>query len=290
MSVREASATRRQRVIVAVLAIVLVGLAAAGLLRAASTEPASDAQRVEAVAAGLRCPTCQGLSVADSPSKVANGMRDIVAEQLATGRTPEEIRAWFVDRYGEWILLAPPSSGLGRAVWLAPIAALGVGVIAAVAVAMRGRQSRQRISAKLRWVGAVAAFVVAVTVALVAATGPREAGGLPTGDNAASRQQPATVDDLDRLRAAVEREPRDITARIQLAAALLRAGRPADVAEHLQPVLDERPNEPDAILLLGIAQFQQGNPAASSTLERYLEVAPEDHEGRPVVEELLGTP
>jgi cytochrome c-type biogenesis protein CcmH/NrfF len=285
-----------RRVVVAVVALVLVGMAAAGLVRAAaSTGPASQAQQVEQVAATLRCPTCQGLSVADSPSKVAGSMRDIISEQLAAGRTSSEIQTWFVDRYGEWILLSPPPSGLGWAVWLLPVVALVVGVTAAITVARRGRLPHARLVALrsargLRWVGVVGTFLVAVTVALVAATGPRGAGDLPTGATAASSQQQAAVDDLDRLQAAVEREPRDVTARIQLAAALLRAGRPAEVAEHLQPVLDEHPNEPDAMLLLGIAQIQQGDPAASTTLERYLEVAPEDHEGRPVAEELLGSP
>jgi cytochrome c-type biogenesis protein CcmH/NrfF len=285
-----------RRVAVAVAAIVLVGMAAAGLLRAAAaTGPASEAQRVEAIAATLRCPTCQGLSVADSPSKVANGMRDIIAEQLAAGQSPEQIQAWFVERYGEWILLSPPPSGLGWAVWLLPVVALAVGVVAAVAVARRGARSQPpvralRSSRALRWAGAGAAFFVAVAIALVAALGPRGADGLPTGDTADSSQQQAAADDLARLRAAVEREPGDVTARVQLAAALLRAGRPAEVPEHLQPVLDDHPDEPDAILLLGIAQIQQGDPSAPTTLERYLEVAPDDHEGRPVAEELLGGP
>ena len=318
MSATEALVTRRQRVVVAVVAVLLVGLAAAGLLRAAaSTGPTSDAERVEQIAATLRCPTCQGLSVADSPSKVANGMRDIIAEQLAAGRTPEEIQAWFVDRYGEWILLAPPPSGMGWAVWALPVAALAAGVTAAVAVARRSRRSgvqadgggrpapqtamnrrtrppphrralgTLRGSRALRWGSVAVAFFVAAGVALVAALGPRGADGLPTGDTAASAERPAEGEDLEPLRAAVERSPDDAGARIQLAAALLRAGRPAEVAEHLQPVLDKQPDEPDAILLLGIAQIQQGDPAARATLERYLEVAPEDHEGRPVAEELL---
>lgn len=297
MSPANASATRRQRLAGAVVAVLLVGMAAAGLARAAApTDPASHAEHIEEIAATLRCPTCQGLSVADSPSKVANSMRDIIAEQLAAGQTPEEIQAWFVDRYGEWILLTPPPSGLGLAVWLVPVVALAAGVTAAVAAARRGRTSHPQPPAALRsprglrWAGVAAVFFVAVTVALVAAVGPRGAGDQPTGDTVASSPQQAAVDDVDRRRAAVEREPGDVTARIRLAAALLRAGRLGEVADHLQPVLDEHPNEPDAILLLGIAQIQQGDPAAPTTLQRYLEVAPEDHEGRPVAEELLGGP
>jgi cytochrome c-type biogenesis protein CcmH/NrfF len=312
-----------RRVVVAVVALLLVGMAAAGLVRAAGpTGPASQAQQVEQVAATLRCPTCQGLSVADSPSTVAGSMRDIISEQLAAGRTSSEIQKWFVDRYGEWILLSPSPSGLGWAVWLLPVLALAVGVTAAVVVAQGGRVSpasgppgphpparyrspapgttlrhalsgparslAPRRSRELRWFGIIGAFLVVVTVTLVAAVGPRRAGDVPTGGTASMPEQSASVDQLERLRAAVEREPGDVTARVQLAAALLRAGRPAEVAAYLQPVLDEHPNEPDAILLLGIAQIQQGDPAGRTTLERYLQVAPGDHQGRPVAEGLLG--
>jgi cytochrome c-type biogenesis protein CcmH len=86
--------------------------------------------RVNEIAAGLRCPVCQNLSVADSPSRLAGEMRAEIADKLAAGQTPEQIRAFFVDRYGEWVLLAPTKRGLNLLPWAVPI----VGVLAGAAL------------------------------------------------------------------------------------------------------------------------------------------------------------
>lgn len=83
------------------------------------------------VAAQLRCPVCQGLSLADSPSELALEMKDVVRTQLAAGRTPDEVKAYFVAKYGEWILLEPPRRGVNLLAYLLPAVALlaGLGVI-----------------------------------------------------------------------------------------------------------------------------------------------------------------
>lgn len=83
------------------------------------------------VAAQLRCPVCQGLSLADSPSELALEMKDVVRDQLAAGRTPDEVKAYFVAKYGEWILLEPPRRGINLLAYLLPAMALlaGVGVV-----------------------------------------------------------------------------------------------------------------------------------------------------------------
>lgn len=80
-------------------------------------------EQVRAIAAQLRCPVCQNLSVADSPSELAREMRNLIREQLRTGKSGEEVKAYFVTKYGDWILLAPRPRGLSLFVWVGPFRA-----------------------------------------------------------------------------------------------------------------------------------------------------------------------
>ena len=133
------SATPASRTRPIVLAAILVGAAVALTVVAVrgAPPPQSLQDRVRSVASTLRCPVCQNLSVADSPSKLATQMRTTIAQELRAGRTPEEIRSEFATAYGEWILLAPPKRGLDAAVWVAPLLVLVVGVAAAVVAVRR---------------------------------------------------------------------------------------------------------------------------------------------------------
>jgi len=96
-----------------------------------------DERVVHELAAQLRCVVCQTLSVADSPSETANQMRQIIRERLAAGETPEQVRQYFVQRYGEWILLAPPKEGFNLLVWVVPFVGLGAGLVLVVIVLRR---------------------------------------------------------------------------------------------------------------------------------------------------------
>jgi cytochrome c-type biogenesis protein CcmH len=86
-------------------------------------------RRTNEVASLLRCPVCQGLSVADSPSTVAQDMKAQVKEMLARGYTEEQILAYFEHSYGQFVLQKPKFQGLSLLVWLLPIAALLFGAI-----------------------------------------------------------------------------------------------------------------------------------------------------------------
>ncbi|MDR7415221.1 MAG: cytochrome c-type biogenesis protein CcmH [Armatimonadota bacterium] len=97
--------------IAAVLVLILTGVA--------SAEGLDD--RVREVASRLMCPVCAGRTVAESTSELAAQMRAIIREKLQRGEHPEEILAYFVERYGEGILAEPPRRGLGSLVWLAPV-------------------------------------------------------------------------------------------------------------------------------------------------------------------------
>jgi cytochrome c-type biogenesis protein CcmH len=94
-------------------------------------DPSGAAEHLEEqmrqIASGLRCPVCQNLSVADSPSEMAQEMRALIVDELRAGKRPEEIRAYFVSKYGEWILLSPTPRGFGLLVWVLP----GLGAVVA---------------------------------------------------------------------------------------------------------------------------------------------------------------
>ena len=124
------------------LPVVALGLviAVAGIVVTVVTAPGAaptHAERAAALAAELRCPDCQGLSVADSPTASAREIRRQIDELVAGGATDDEVRAHFVARYGEWIRLAPSSTAL----WLIPFGVLLAGGALLVAWLLRRPRS-----------------------------------------------------------------------------------------------------------------------------------------------------
>jgi cytochrome c-type biogenesis protein CcmH len=110
--------------------------AAIGRPKGAPLSGAELDARTEDVSALLRCPVCQGLSVADSPSTMARNMKAEVREKLATGYDREQILAHFERSYGEFVRLEPPMRGVNWLVWFAPLAVLGAGA-AVIALALK---------------------------------------------------------------------------------------------------------------------------------------------------------
>ena len=131
----------------AVVLIAALGWAAAATppaaVRPAPAATKVDEQTVQEVASQLRCVVCQSLSVADSPSETANQMRAIIRERLAAGDNPEQVRAYFVEKYGDWILLSPPKSGFTLLVWVVPFVGLGIGLVLVAIVVRRWSRTPQ---------------------------------------------------------------------------------------------------------------------------------------------------
>lgn len=91
-------------------------------------------QQVAVVGAQLKCPVCQGESVASSSATIAGQMRQVIRQQLQAGRSEQQVLQYFAARYGNQILLTPPQQGLSELAWVMPVAMLllGMGLVSLV--------------------------------------------------------------------------------------------------------------------------------------------------------------
>src|ERR1700719_196483 len=128
---------KKQHALLLIIAIVVI-LAAiwSYVLLAAPTRESLD-QRMHDVASQLKCPVCQGESVADSPSTISQQMRGVIRQQLQQGQSEQQIIQFFVSRYGNTILWSPPKQGFTILAWIIPIAILLCGALL-LALVVRG--------------------------------------------------------------------------------------------------------------------------------------------------------
>ena len=105
--------------------LVVIGMACSGLI-----EVTDEETRIKKLNKSIMCPVCPGESIDQSQNELAGYMRDIIREKIDQGNSDEEIRGYFVDRYGPVVLMEPPSSGLGVLAWAVPPVGLVVAVIA----------------------------------------------------------------------------------------------------------------------------------------------------------------
>lgn len=134
----------RRRALLSVAASALLALTALTvvLVWGRSAAGASLNGKVRSVAMGLRCPVCQGESVYDSPASLAGAMREVIRRRLEAGETPSQVTSYFVSRYGQWILLAPPPDGIGALVWYGPAGVSILGFFGLVSVVLLWRRRR----------------------------------------------------------------------------------------------------------------------------------------------------
>lgn len=115
--------------ILAILAVLVAAVPVALRAQDASAderEAALDALAAE-VGAELRCPVCRNQSVIESSAELSREMQATIRAKLAAGESPEEVKAYFVSRYGEWILLKPSARGVNMAVYALPALVLLLG-------------------------------------------------------------------------------------------------------------------------------------------------------------------
>ena len=121
----------------ALLFVVVVTLLAFGSQGTTGDLTAQD--RVTDLARSIKCPTCSGESAAESNAPSSQEVRRDIAQRIEQGQTDDEIRAFYVSRYGEGILLTPASTGVASLVWIVPVVAFAIAVTALVVIFRRGR-------------------------------------------------------------------------------------------------------------------------------------------------------
>jgi cytochrome c-type biogenesis protein CcmH len=96
-------------------------------------------QRLKSLAEELRCLVCQNQTIADSNAPLALDLRNQIRSQVAQGRSDDQIRAYMVDRYGDFVLYRPPLKAATVALWLGPFLLLAVGAAIFVFIVRRKR-------------------------------------------------------------------------------------------------------------------------------------------------------
>ena len=84
-------------------------------------------RQAKALMETVRCLVCQGQSIADSDAEMAGDMRALIRQRIRAGESPEQIRAWLISRYGDWVSYAPPVGPATWALWAAPLILLLAG-------------------------------------------------------------------------------------------------------------------------------------------------------------------
>lgn len=121
-----------------VLSLVLAGPARAALAPDELLPDPALEQRAEAVDRTLRCVVCQNESIHDSPAPLAHDWRHLVRERIQAGDTDDAIRAFMVQRYGDFVLMNPPVRPTTWALWFGPPAIL---LLAAGGIMLRRRRT-----------------------------------------------------------------------------------------------------------------------------------------------------
>ena len=147
MSVRDAANRSRQRQAFALLrvlcgssvssAFLALVFALLSTVAAAQEAKGPEEARMKALAEELRCLVCQNQTIADSNAPLAQDLRGQIRGQIAQGRSDDQIRAYMVERYGDFVLYRPPFKATTALLWLGPLVLIGVGAVVFLVVVRR---------------------------------------------------------------------------------------------------------------------------------------------------------
>ncbi len=243
--------------------------------------------RVRDITTRLRCPVCQGESVADSPSKNAQEIAVLVRQQVDAGWTTPQIEQYFVDRYGSFILLDPPRSGSTLWLWIAPVVAVTVGLIAVIS---RLGRSRRRT-----WTMSSAAALGLSSMMLLVILGAGERTGragdmpaappvtIPGATSDGSGRDLSTVTETE-MEAVIAKNPNVIGMRLALVERYLNAGDIDAAYHHTSVAIDLPASDQEyehALRLHGWTTALKGAPASGAEyLRAALTLSPDDRDAR----------
>ncbi|HET9668080.1 MAG TPA: cytochrome c-type biogenesis protein [Casimicrobiaceae bacterium] len=108
--------------------IVFAAMVGARAFAAVAPGEALD-MRLKALEQDLRCLVCQNQTLAESNAPLAEDLRKEVREQALTGKSDDEIRAYLVARYGDFVLYKPPVEPVTYLLWFGPFVLLVGGAI-----------------------------------------------------------------------------------------------------------------------------------------------------------------
>ena len=123
-----------------VVPVIALGVLVVGLWPGNESTPDPEA-RAYNLSIRLKCPICAGESIAGSQTDLAKDLRARIDDEIGAGSTDDEIIAMFVASYGEQVLLDPPSTGWGIALWAVPLGVLVIGGFAIFGLRRKDRTS-----------------------------------------------------------------------------------------------------------------------------------------------------
>ncbi|HEX2421329.1 MAG TPA: cytochrome c-type biogenesis protein CcmH [Acidimicrobiia bacterium] len=266
-----------------------LGVLASALIAAVLMAPGPAEDRALAIGSRIRCPVCQGDSIADSPSESARNMMDLVRTRIDQGDSDEEIIAELLSSYSGALLLDPPVGGPTLWLWLAPLVALLVGLVMIrrrfrLRASPEVRASPLATSGRTRWVvGAVLVLAGAVVVGTIGQFRQSRPEDQSLAGVAGEGFDPDSISNetMEAVIAAEADNPQINGMRLALADRYFDEGDYQNAFAHYQAVLDSEPAAAEAAAAytrLGWMVYD-GNGETDlglELIERALALVPED--------------
>lgn len=242
---------------------------------------AGTPDRVRQITSRLKCPVCQGESVADSPSQSAQDITALVRQQVSVGDTDAQIEQFFVNRYGDWILLDPPRRGTTLVLWAVPLLAVTGGAVALISLLEPSRRRRMLI------IGAATLGLASTASLIVAGAGERAPRDLALGAAPMAGAPPTPGVQLgqvtnEQMEEQIAKTPNVVGMRLALVERYLADGEIAKAYEHTSIAINAPATDQEyekALRLHGWVTALQGAPASGAQyLRAALTLSPDDRD------------